>query len=282
MILFKKTVALTKHLQQLKNNGKTVGFVPTMGALHQGHISLIDQSKKSTDITVASIFVNPTQFNNSKDFEKYPITVSNDILLLSKSGCDILFLPSINEMYPQGTKLNEHYDLGEIEQVLEGKYRPGHFQGVCQVVHKLLSVVQPDFLFLGQKDYQQVMVIKRLVELIEAPVKVITAGTYRDNSGLALSSRNLRLSSDEKQSAVEISKMLSYIKKNYTNLPFSSLEKHAAEDLLAHGFNKVDYVSIADAETLQPATDTKNKNLVALIAAYIGEVRLIDNVVLSD
>jgi len=283
MILFKEIVTLAKHLTQLKQQGLSVGFVPTMGALHGGHISLIEKSKTTCDITVSSIFVNPTQFNNVKDFEKYPITVSNDILLLEKSGCDVLFMPRVNEIYPDGFSSKYHYDLGEIEFVLEGKYRPGHFQGVCQVVHRLLNIVQPDKLFMGQKDYQQCLIVKRLVDSLHLNVEVVTAGTYREASGLAMSSRNLRLNEQEKEIASGISKMLRYIKERFTTTPFSVLEDYATNFLLTSGFTKVDYVSIADADTLQPASIVKGKsNLVTLIAAYINDVRLIDNMELGN
>ncbi|MCW3106609.1 MAG: pantoate--beta-alanine ligase [Segetibacter sp.] len=283
MILFKEAATLAKYIKQLKQEGQVIGFAPTMGALHSGHISLIEKSKSICDKTVSSIFVNPTQFNDSKDFEKYPVTIGNDILLLENAGCDILFLPSVTEIYPNGTSIRNRYDLGETEFLLEGKFRPGHFQGVCQVVHRLLDIVQPHNLFMGQKDYQQCIVVKRLVQLMNLPVKVITAGTYREPTGLAMSSRNLRLNDRQKQEAAGISKMLDYIKENYPTAPFSALENHAVDYLLKSGFSKVDYVSIADAETLQEAvTITKGRKLVALIAAFIGDVRLIDNIVLQD
>jgi pantoate--beta-alanine ligase len=196
--------------------------------------------------------------------------------------CDILFLPSVEEIYPDGTATTDHYNLGEIEFVLEGKFRPGHFQGVCQVVHRLLDIVLPADLFMGQKDYQQCLVVKQLVQLINFPVNIIIVDTYREVSGLAMSSRNLRLSEKQQQDAVAISKMLQYIKANYTTASFSELETYATDHLLASGFNKVDYISIVDAETMQPArVASEGRKLVALIAAFIGDVRLIDNVVLQ-
>ena len=155
MLIFKFAADIKKYLNAVKEKGAAIGFVPTMGALHNGHISLIKHSKKQTDITVCSIFVNPVQFNNAEDFEKYPITVENDILLLQENGCDILFMPSVAEMYPDEISKQKHYDLGRLENILEGKYRPGHFQGVCLVVEKLLTIVEPNILFLGQKDFQQ-------------------------------------------------------------------------------------------------------------------------------
>ena len=163
MILFKQAGAITEHLQRQKNIGKTVGFVPTMGALHEGHLSLINQCRSGNDITVCSIFINPTQFNNPEDFKHYPVTLSMDIEQLVASKCDILFLPSTSEIYPPAY-LKKNYDLGSIEHNLEGYYRPGHFQGVCEVVDRLLDIITPDNLYLGQKDFQQCMVIKKLLE----------------------------------------------------------------------------------------------------------------------
>lgn len=283
MILLKKAFTIAKYIAKLKKKGVTIGFVPTMGALHAGHISLINQSKSTCDVTVSSIFINPTQFNDPKDFEKYPVTIDNDILLLEKAGCDLLFLPSIAEIYPKGTANAEQYNLGEIEFLLEGKYRSGHFQGVCQVVSQLLNIVQPDHLFLGQKDYQQCVVIKKLIQLMHAPIQLIIAQTVREPTGLAMSSRNARLNNTQRLAASAISKMLFYIKDNVNTSSLPSLEQYAAHFLLDAGFNKVDYVSIADAETLQPVYSSSEKNkMVVLIAAFIGEVRLIDNLVLQD
>ncbi len=283
MILFKEALVLEEYLRQRKLNGGTIGFSPTMGALHKGHISLIEKSKSICTITVASIFVNPTQFNDPKDFEKYPETIESDILLLENAGCDILFLPSVEEIYPGGTNTQNGYDLGEIEHLLEGKYRPGHFQGVCQVVHRLLNIVQPHSLFMGQKDYQQCMVVKRLIQLIKMPVQLITVSTWREASGLAMSSRNLRLSEEQKQNAAAISAILQYIKDRYAAETVAELQSYATAYLLSHGFEKADYVAIADAETLQPVQDkTKANGVVCLVAAYMGEVRLIDNLVISD
>jgi pantoate--beta-alanine ligase len=281
MIIFKKVGILKDFLAKQKAANKTIGFVPTMGALHAGHLSLLHKSKSKTDVTVCSIFVNPTQFNDAKDFEKYPVTIAQDVLALEKNGCDVLFLPSVSEIYPDGTNTTFKYDLGELENVLEGKYRPGHFQGVAQVVHRLLNIVEPDYLFLGQKDYQQVMVIKQLIKQNNLKVEVITANTFRESSGLAMSSRNLRLREDEKQKAGEISTMLNYIKENYKRVEADQLEQYATKHLLANGFTKVDYVAIADAETLKPANGA-SKGVVALIAAFINDIRLIDNNIIGE
>jgi len=281
MILYKEAATLKREIEKIRQSGKTTGFVPTMGALHNGHISLVKLSKEKSDITICSIFVNPAQFNDPEDFKKYPVTIDNDILLLESTGCDILFFPAVAEIYPAGMKSDMHYDIGELEHILEGKYRPGHFQGVCQVMHRLIDIVNPDFLFMGQKDYQQCLVVKRLLQLIENNTEIIIAGTLREETGLAMSSRNLRLSGEQKRKAAGIWKMLQYIKTNYTNIPLLQIEKYVNSYLLSNGFDKADYVAIADADTLQPVKDiSKAERLVALIAAFIGDVRLIDNLAL--
>ncbi len=282
MKLFKQAEDLHLYLSKGSFQAQTKGFVPTMGALHQGHISLLELSKKQCDITICSIFVNPTQFNNKKDFENYPITIGNDILLLEKADCDILFLPQAVEIYPQGIDDLPHYDLGNLENVLEGSYRPGHFQGVCQVVHKLLNIVSPDFLFLGQKDFQQCMVLKRLIELMSSPIQLILGETLRGNSGLAMSSRNQRLTESQKQEAVAIYQMLTYIKQNIHAIHPNKLCAYATQFLLSHGFNKVDYVAIAEPTSLATINEINHNPAVALIAAFIGEVRLIDNMLVNE
>lgn len=282
MISFKKSDTLSKYIQQLEQKGLSIGFVPTMGALHLGHISLIEESKKACDVTVCSIFVNPTQFNDPKDFAKYPVSVGNDILLLENAKCDILFLPDLNEIYPHGTNPSAHYSLGEIEFELEGKYRPNHFQGVCQVVDRLLKIVMPHKLFIGKKDYQQCIIIKKLIELLHLKVEVITVDTYRENSGLALSSRNLRLNDEQKLAAAAISEVLHYIRQNIATTPFKNLKQYAIEYLQKRGFSKVDYVSIANAATLQQVNNIESSGkLIVLIAAFIGDVRLIDNMAID-
>src|SRR5258706_2937560 len=172
MILFKRVEDLTGWLKEQGSGGKSIGFVPTLGALHPGHISLIDISKKTTDVTVCSVFVNPTQFNDPKDFQKYPITIEKDIFLLEKAGTDALFLPEAGELYPGGTKDLEKYELGRLETLLEGKYRPGHFHVACQVMRRLLDIVVPDDLFMGQKDYQQCMVVRRLLEIMQSSTRL--------------------------------------------------------------------------------------------------------------
>jgi pantoate--beta-alanine ligase len=281
MILFKKIEDLRLFLSQIREKGNTIGYVPTMGALHQGHISLITNSKTTNSITVSSIFVNPTQFNDPKDFEKYPIMLEKDIAILEQAGCDVLFLPSVAEMYPTAFSNLQQYDLGYLETVLEGKYRPGHFQGVCQVVQRLLQIVEPDNLFLGQKDYQQCMVIKKLIELVKMKVNVIVCTTLREDDGLAMSSRNIRLNKQEREKAVKIYDTLVFLKREIKPGYIEDIKERALQYLTAKGF-KPDYVAIAGADNLELIEywDGK-KNIVALIAAYLNEVRLIDNILLN-
>ena len=282
MILFKKATDINIYLKQIRESGSSIGFVPTMGALHQGHISLISISKKVNMLTVCSIFVNPTQFNDAKDFNNYPSTIEKDIDALEQAGCDVLFLPSVSEMYPHGTQIIRTYNLGYLETVLEGKYRPGHFQGVCMVVHRLLEIITTNQLYLGQKDYQQCMVIKKLVEIENINTSINICPTLREPAGLAMSSRNMRLGNMEKEQALKIIETLTYIKNNIKQGALTELKQAAVNNLTQGGF-KVDYVEIADADNLEiiDKWDGKRK-LVALAAAFLGEVRLIDNLVLQS
>ncbi len=283
MIIFKKTRDLHKWLEAQRLAGISIGFVPTMGALHTGHLSLIESSIKANPVTVCSIFVNPTQFNDPKDFEKYPITIEKDIELLANAGCDILFLPSVKEIYPDELSPSLKYDLGYLERILEGKFRPGHFQGVCMVVHRLLEIVMPDNFYLGQKDYQQCMVIKKLLALIglSNAILVNICPTLREPDGLAMSSRNVRLNEDERIKATAIFRNLSFIKENLTTGDLKGLKETAFRNLSEAGFN-VDYIEIADANDLSIIDDWDGqKKLVALASAFMKEVRLIDNILLN-
>ncbi|MEJ8844211.1 pantoate--beta-alanine ligase [Lacibacter sp. H375] len=281
MLIFHTVQHLQKYLRRQRQKGLTTGFVPTMGALHQGHLSLMEESKKATDLTICSIFVNPTQFNDPKDFEKYPVTISTDIELLLKADVDVLFLPPVKEIYPNGTNDQPHYDLGFLETVLEGKYRPGHFQGVCQVMHRLLDIVKADDLFMGQKDYQQCMVINHLINTKLIPTKLHIAPTLRETDGLAMSSRNMRLTKEDRQTAVAISQALHQMKKQLQPGSLQKIKDEANAFLTATGF-RVDYTELADADTLALVDYWNGTDpVVALIAAYIGEVRLIDNMQLN-
>ena len=280
MILFKKASDITTWLLKSKAAGKKIGFVPTMGALHQGHTSLIQASQKTGSISVCSIFVNPAQFNDAKDFDNYPTTIEKDIDALEKAGCDVLFLPPVSEIYPAGTGNAKTYDLGYLETVLEGKYRPGHYQGVCLVVHRLLNIVPADDLYLGQKDYQQCMVIKKLVELEKLNTTIHICPTLRETSGLAMSSRNLRLTAEALEQALKIFETLSFIKTNIKPGDVTALKQTAIDKLTNAGFI-VDYVEIADAANLDLINYWDgNRKLVMPAAAFLGDVRLIDNLLL--
>ncbi len=280
MIIFKQAKQLTQHLEQQRKNDKKTGFVPTMGALHKGHLSLIEASKPANGLTVCSIFVNPTQFNNPEDFKHYPITIEKDIEQLITAGCDILFLPPVEEIYPPGHE-KKQFDLGAIENRLEGFYRPGHFQGVCEVVDKMLEIINPNNLYMGQKDFQQCMVVKKLLELTgkDERIRLNIIPTMREADGLAMSSRNLRLNSAEKNTATAIYKELELIKANFHSQPFDQLKQSAKVHLEDKGF-VVDYVEIANRNDLAPALNS-DEPCVALIAATLGQIRLIDNLLLN-
>ncbi len=282
MRLFKKAADITVYLLKIKERGGSIGFIPTMGALHRGHISLLETSKKTNSISVCSIFVNPAQFNDIKDFNNYPSTIEKDIDELEKAGCDILFLPPVSEIYPGGTEQAAEYELGYIETILEGKYRPGHFQGVCKVMQKLLHIIPADQLYLGQKDYQQCMVIKKLVELNDIQTTINICPTLREPGGLAMSSRNLRLPEQDRKRALKIFETLSFLKSNIVPGDLKPLKLTAAKTLTDAGF-KVDYIEIADAANLEIINDWDgNTKLVAVAAAFLGNVRLIDNMLLQE
>src|SRR5215211_3515754 len=280
MIIFKQAKLITASLHKERKNGKQIGFVPTMGALHQGHLTLIQTAKSQNNITVCSIFVNPTQFNNPEDFARYPITLEKDIEQLIMAGCDVLFLPPVEEIYPPGY-IPKIYPIGNIETVLEGHYRAGHFQGVCQVMDRLLEIVNPHHLYMGQKDFQQCIVVKHLLKLTgrDKTVHLHIQPTVREPDGLAMSSRNLRLDGTEKTLATSIYQELLGIKENLYLHPLDKLIQVARTHLEEKGF-MVDYVSIANVSDLTPATDT-SQSIIALAAASIGNVRLIDNLVLN-
>ncbi len=283
MIIFKSAQEIHQYLQKKKTKDKQIGFVPTMGALHQGHISLIDESKSKSDIVVCSIFVNPTQFNDKKDFEKYPITIEQDILMLEKAGCDILFFPSVQEIYPSKSNTEKIYNLGFIETVFEGVYRPGHFNGVCMVVERLLNIVSPHIIFLGQKDYQQCLVIKKIIEIMKVDIRVNICSTQREANGLAMSSRNRRLSETQLQQASSIFTSFQNIKKNITPQNSTVLIDEAKQLLLNNGFDTIDYYNLANAHTLEPIEFWNGTTpIVIVVAAFINGVRLIDNMVLTQ
>lgn len=282
MIILKKAIDIINFLSAAKASDVTTGFVPTMGALHKGHISLITKAKTNNDFVIASIFINPAQFNDPKDFEKYPVTLEQDIYQLEKAGCTVLFLPTVDEVYPDGLNNLPHFELGYMETILDGKYRPGHFQGVCQLVHRLLQMVLPDKLYLGQKDFQQCLVLKKMMNTYYPSVQIEICPTLRESDGLAMSSRNIRLCTQERLLAAEIYATLQQISNNSKCGNTSRLKKTATQYLTAKGF-KVDYVELANANSLKPVNNWDGKEkIVALIAAFLNEIRLIDNMIVND
>jgi pantoate--beta-alanine ligase len=290
MIIFKKAKDLQNCLETFRLKGRDstggqsdIGFVPTMGALHDGHISLLKTSVNENQITVCSIFVNPAQFNDPTDFKKYPSTLEQDIFKLETNFCDILFLPNVEEIYPDGIAKRDHYDLGYIETILEGEFRPGHFQGVCMAVERLLNIVLPDKLYLGHKDYQQCMIITRLINLmgLEKKVQIRICPILREKDGLAMSSRNIRLNSEQRVQAPIIYKSLLFLKQNLGKGSLKDLKKEAMNFLQENGV-RADYIEIADAKTLKPINEWDSRtNILGLAAGYIDGVRLIDNLILS-
>lgn len=267
---------LQEILLNFKISGKSIGFVPTMGALHAGHISLIEKAKEENDIVVCSIFINPTQFNDPNDLIKYPRTPEQDKHLLLNAGCDILFSPAIDEMYPE--KDSRIFDFGGLDNVMEGAHRPGHFNGVAQIVSKLFDAVKPDKAYFGKKDFQQLAIIKYITRQLNLPIQIIPCETMRENDGLAMSSRNIRLNEQERLQAVQLSKVLFFVKENAAQLSVKELKEKANEMLSTFDLIKTEYFEIADADTLQTVDRIVPGKTVACIAAFVGNVRLIDNI----
>ncbi len=277
MNIFTTKQALNQYLEQSRASGKTIGFVPTLGALHQGHLSLIRQAQQNSDEVVCSIFVNPSQFNDPKDLEKYPRTIEADIKLLEGVKCDVLFNPPVSEIYDGNEQW--HLNIGELERLLEGKFRPGHYQGVTQVVYKLFNIVKPDVAFFGQKDYQQFLIISKMVESLNMPVKLVMCPIMRETDGLAMSSRNIHLTAEDRQHALILSKTLNWIKNNFDRNSLPQLKTQAEHMINDEPGLELDYFEIADGDTLHQATKDAN-SIVALVAAKVGKTRLIDNVLL--
>ena len=281
MKIYTKIGQLRKELAENRSLGKIIGLVPTMGALHEGHLTLIEEAAKNCDLVVCSIFVNPTQFNEPLDFQKYPRPIENDKRKLIAASCDILFEPNVEEVYPiPDTNI---YNLGNIMHVLEGAYRPGHFNGVVSVVKRLLEITEPDFAFFGEKDFQQVMVIKQMAEKFEFKTKIISCPTIREPSGLAMSSRNQLLNPEEREQALVISQTLHKAKEMVNSHSPASIKAWATEFLTSHPFLNLEYFEIVNSRTLEPIENiSTDMDAVALIAARIGGVRLIDNIKLTS
>lgn len=273
--IFNTINSILEEVTQLKKKGIKIGFVPTMGALHSGHISLVEQAKEENDLVFVSIFVNPTQFNNQEDLEKYPRTLDKDIELLEKNGVYGVFAPNKSEIYPENY-IRPTIDLGQLDKVMEGEHRPGHFQGVVEVVKRLFEIVQPTNAYFGIKDFQQVAVIKFMTNYFQLPVNIVECPINRSEEGLALSSRNMRLSEEEKEKALILYQTLSFAKENWSNFTPEELSKRCIEMIQASDL-KLEYLEIVHPLTLEKLTTTWTKNAVCCIAAYCGEVRLIDN-----
>ncbi len=273
-----KTVAeLKDRLNDYRKGGKSVGFVPTMGALHKGHGELVNYSVKENDITVVSIFVNPTQFNNSNDLNLYPRTPERDYDLLEALRTDIIFTPSVNEIYPVPDK--RVFDFGRLDKVLEGEYRAGHFNGVAQVVSKLFSFVMPDKAYFGEKDFQQLAIVKQMVKQLNMTVEIIGIPIVREQSGLAMSSRNQRLTEEEKVTASAIYRVLKESVSMITEYSPEIISSRVVEELNSIPGLRVEYFSIVDSVSLETVTSWNSaESIVGCIAVFCGEVRLIDNI----
>jgi len=272
--------ALQMLLEPVKSANQKIALVPTMGALHPGHVSLIKVAQQRADFVVCSVFVNPTQFTDPKDLEKYPRPVDHDIKMLEEAGCDVVFMPSVKEMYPSPETWQ--IDLGNAEFLLEGAYRKGHYQGVTQIVKKLFDAVTPDLAFFGQKDFQQVLMIQNMVRYFNLPIKIVTCPIIRESDGLAMSSRNIHLSEEDRAHALVLNKALKHVKNHFGVKSITDLETEA-RDMINHTPGvSLDYFSIVNGYTLEPEQNKQTDHLVALVAAKVGETRLIDNVLLND
>jgi len=268
-------------LQNYRENNLRIAFVPTMGALHRGHMALVQHARKVADVVVCSIFVNPTQFNDPDDLKKYPRPIENDIRMLREAGCQVLFHPEVDEMYKPGEKW--HMDLGLLDQILEARYRPGHFQGVTQIVKKLFDVVEPDIACFGQKDFQQFKVIERMVAHFRLPVRLVMTPTVREPDGLAMSSRNVRLSETGRTQALALYQALLQIDADIGKKTAAEIERDAIRFLENSPGVNPEYVALCNAGTLEPLDHTKEgQPAVALVAAWVDDVRLIDNALIGE
>jgi len=280
MMLFTHSNAINSYLSKEKEKGGSIGFVPTMGALHQGHLSLINQSVKENDITVCSIFVNPSQFNNKKDFENYPIDVDDDIKKLEKHSCSIVFVPSVDEIYPDEIFKHQSFDFNGLDKYMEGAHRPGHFNGVAMVVKRLFEICIPHRAYFGEKDFQQLRIIQHMVKILNMNTQVVPCEIYREPNGLAMSSRNRRLNEEEKEGASYIHKILTEAKKDFfSGIPLKTTKEKITEQFLANKLFSVDYIEYADSKSLKPIQNyNETTQCILCIAVNVNEVRLIDNI----
>ncbi len=273
--------SMTGLMDKTKSMGKSIGFVPTMGALHHGHMALVKQARKECDVVVCSIFVNPIQFDKAEDLNKYPRTLEKDLAALEQAGCDVAFCPEVEEMYPK--KEHKTYDFGLLDKVMEGRFRKGHFNGVAIVVKKLIEIITPDRAYFGEKDYQQLQVVKTLVRQENLPVQIIGCPTIREADGLALSSRNVRLNPAQRREAPLIFQSLRTAKELFPEQTIEQIKKKVAEMVNASPELEIEYFEIVDADTLEAVTDKGQKAIpvVGCIAVKAGGVRLIDNLLLN-
>jgi pantoate--beta-alanine ligase len=281
MEIFQRPAELRTYLDEAQRSGKAgkTGFVPTMGALHEGHMSLMRRSSSENDLTVCSIFVNPTQFTESADLTNYPRPLEADKEKAAAAGCDVLFIPTVSDIYPENHPELLDVDFGSLESVMEGAFRKGHFRGVATVVFRLFNIVKPDRAYFGEKDYQQLLIIRRLAQLKGLPIEIISCPTVREPDGLALSSRNIHLTGKDRRNAVLISRSLFQAQRDAGRLPVSEVRKNALETLSAARDLQVEYFEIVDGETLQPIRSWDEATVKrACVAARVGSTRLIDNI----
>lgn len=276
-----RNIASVKTLLSSIKATKTIGFVPTMGALHKGHLSLIKKAKKENDFVVVSIFVNPTQFDNEEDLKKYPKTLTNDLHLLETANCDLVFIPTVSEIYKKNIQ-STHFDFDGLEHQMEGKFRKGHFDGVGTIVKKLFEIVTPNRAYFGEKDFQQLQIIKKMVAKLSLPVTIVPCAIYREKDGLALSSRNTRLTKEQRKAAPFIYKTLKIAQNEFGIKNAMEIKEWVINEFKKHPILKLEYFEIAEEETLQPIVQTnKNKNYRGFIAVFAGKIRLIDNIKLK-
>jgi pantoate--beta-alanine ligase len=276
---FSKITEIANYLSTKKKDGFTIGFVPTMGALHEGHLNLVKRSKRENDLTVCSIFVNPIQFNNAEDLTKYPRTPEQDLKVLEDNNCDVVFTPDRAEMYPEEEISFPDIEFGILDKVMEGKFRPGHFKGVAIVVKKLFDIVQPTRAYFGKKDFQQLAIIKFMVEKLALPVNIIPCETIRETDGLAMSSRNTRLTRLERDLAPKIYQVLCCVKEKADKMPAGQLIQWAVTEIQKNMEFRVEYIEIGDKDSLMPLQGSEYKDRAVVFAAvFLGEVRLIDNI----
>lgn len=265
---------LLSCVDTFKREGKTIGLLPTMGALHEGHLSLAKRAKEENDVLICSVFVNPIQFNNKEDLEKYPRDLEADVALLDSIGCDVVFAPSAEEVYAE--EPTEKYSFGALEQVLEGPQRPGHFNGVATIVHKLFKWARPDRAYFGEKDYQQIAIVKDLVRQFSIPVQIVECPIYRDADGLATSSRNRRLSAKARKIAPKIHEILLKSASLAKDMSYSQIKSYVEGEFAMRKDFELEYFEVVDAKTLQPIRRPSENGAVGCVAVWLDGVRLID------